>query len=134
MPRWRVRDTGSESIEFAVGFSLFALALLVAAVFYQISAARGTVTVAAREAARAASLASEPAEAAAAANRLVRNQLSDGPCVASSIEVATDTDDFHAGGIVAVTVTCRTRRLLGPSRRIVTCADEVIDRYRGGLP
>ncbi|WP_131770942.1 hypothetical protein [Candidatus Protofrankia californiensis] len=127
-------DTGSFSLEFAVGFAVIVLAILLVAVAYQVRATSAAVTAAARQAARAASLTASPDQARAAASQRVRDRLASGPCQTGTVDVTTDTADFHAGGIVAVTVACQTQRLLGPSRRIVGHADEVIDRYRGGLP
>lgn len=127
------RDAGSYSVEFAVAFAIVLIGILLAAVAYQTSQSTATVNAAAREGARAASLAPSAADARAAASEVVRSRIAPGAGPCTTVDVATATDSFHAAGTVRVTVTCRTGSLLGHHRVVRADADEVIDRYRGGL-
>ncbi len=136
--RWRPRsrgaaDRGSFAVELAAGFGIFVLALAVLAVAFQTRQASDAVGEAVREAARAASLATSPADATRQATDTARAALASSGCAPDSVTLHTDTSDFRAGGWVTVTAHCRVDLLLGPSRWIDSTADEIIDRFRGGL-
>lgn len=127
------RDDGSYAVEFAVAAAVVLLALLIVAVAYQASQSSAAVTAAAREAARAASLAASPAEAESAADQIVHARITPGSGPCTDVSVVTTTTSFHAAGTVHVAVTCRTASLFGHRRVVHASADEIIDRYRGGL-
>ncbi|WP_239309763.1 hypothetical protein [Frankia sp. Cj3] len=131
--RIRHWDAGSFSLEFAAGWAIFLLAVVVVVVVYQAQESGTAVTTAAREAARAASLTADQDEAVAAATSLARTLLAESVCNRNSIDVTTATDGFRAGGTVTVAVSCRTDPPIGPSRTVRATAEEIIDRYRGGL-
>jgi len=131
-PQPDCRDRGSYAVEFAAGWAIFLLAVAIVVVAFQTEQARSGVRDAAREAARAASLAATSDAARQQADAVARRVLTGGSCAAGS--VAVDVSEFGAGGIIAVTVRCRIRVVLGPSRTAEASSDEVIDRYRGGLP
>jgi Flp pilus assembly protein TadG len=133
-PQPECRDRGSYAVEFAAGWAIFLLAVAIIAVAFQTEQARSGVRDAAREAARAASLAATSDDARQQADAVARRALAGGSCAAGSENVAVDVSEFGAGGIIAVTVRCRIRVVLGPSRTAEASSDEVIDRYRGGLP
>jgi Flp pilus assembly protein TadG len=126
-------DDGSYAVEFAVAAALVLIALLLLAVTYQTSQSSAAVTAAAREAARAASLAPSAEDAEAAADQTVRARITPGQGPCADVSVTTTTTSFRAAGTVSVAVTCRTGSLLGHRRVMHATADEVIDRYRGGL-
>jgi Flp pilus assembly protein TadG len=136
LPRLRHRpadDEGSYSVEFAIAAALVLVALLLVAVAYQTSRSSAAVTAAAREAARAASLAPTAADAEAAADQTVRARITPGAGPCADVSITTTTTSFRTAGTVSVAVTCRTASLLGHRRILRASADEVIDRYRGGL-
>jgi len=130
--RWSGRDDGSFAVELAAAFGAWVLGIVVLAVAYQVQASSNGVAHAAREAARAASLTSDPSTAARTARETATDRLAAGTCQPHSVAVEVDTTEFHAGGTVTVIVRCRTDPPIGPSRTLTATADEVIDRYRGG--
>ncbi|EYT91125.1 hypothetical protein ThrDRAFT_03227 [Frankia casuarinae] len=127
------RDRGAYSVEFAAGWLIFLMAVAILAVAFQAQQARSGVRHAAREGARAASLAATPADAEQQADMVARRALTASSCAAGSETVSTDVTGFGAGGVVTVTAGCRVHLVLGPSRTVTASRDEVIDRFRGGL-
>lgn len=131
-------DRGSVAVELAVVAPAFLILMLLVVFAGRVSEADGNVQRAASEAARAASLRQHPADGAADARAVAEANLAAAgvPCAELAVEV--DTEDFRAGGSVAVTVVCSTSMadvtLLGvPGERTFQArAVEVIDRYRGG--
>jgi Flp pilus assembly protein TadG len=130
--RWRT-DEGSYAVELAAAFAAWVLGVGVLAVAYQIQASGNAVAHAAREAARAASLAADPGAAVRLAGETAGNRLAQSPCEPSSVGVDVDITDFRAGGTVTVSVACRTDPPIGPVRTLRSSADEIVDRYRGGV-
>lgn len=127
------RDSGSFAVEFASGFGIVVAAILLIAIAHQTSQSGAAVTGAAREAARAASLAPTVDGARHAAEQLVQERLNDtGACAELTVE--TTTSHFRAAGTVQVTVTCRTNSLLDWQRTLRATGESVVDRYRGGTP
>jgi Flp pilus assembly protein TadG len=124
---------GSASVEFAAAFGVWILGVAVLAAAYHLQATSNVVAHAAREAARAASLAADPGAAARVARQTASARLAQSPCEPGSVGVEVDTSDFRAGGIVVVSVHCRTDPPIGPVRILRSSADEVVDRYRGGV-
>lgn len=68
--------------------------------------ARGRLTGAARDAARAASLTSTPHAATVAAHDTALTDLAGAGLECASPQVMTDTNQFHPGGLVRVTIRC----------------------------
>jgi hypothetical protein len=128
-----LHDEGSVSVELGAGIGAWVLGVLVLATAYQVQASNDDVAHAAAEAARAASLTAAPADAADVAARTAAQRLITGPCQPGTVTVEADVADFRAGGVVRVTVVCRTRPPIGAARTLTYTAEEVIDRYRGGL-
>ncbi|MBL7498767.1 pilus assembly protein [Frankia sp. CNm7] len=131
------RDQGSFSVELALAWPILILGLLVLAVTATNIGARTDVARAAREAARAASLATTPAQATAIADATARANLTTGTCTDAVIRADFTVTGPGPGdlGLVTVTVTCRTRPVpgLALSRQLHATSDAVLDRYRGGL-
>jgi Flp pilus assembly protein TadG len=134
--RLRLEDRGAAAIEAAI-VAPFLVALMLLVVFAgRVSEADGSVRRAASEAARAASLRQDPADAVRAAEDTVAANLATVGVDCDPLTVEVDTADFAAGGTVGVTVTCRTSMgdvtLLGiPARQTFRVHEvEVIDRYR----
>jgi Flp pilus assembly protein TadG len=125
-------ERGSFAVELAAGFGAWVLGIVVLATAYQIQASSNVVAHAAREAARAASLAADPMTATRVAEQTVVDRLASSPCEPGTAAVEVDTTRFGADGAVTVTVTCRTDPPIGPDRSLTAFADEVIDRFRGG--
>ncbi|ABW10813.1 conserved hypothetical protein [Parafrankia sp. EAN1pec] len=133
-PRPRAeRDGGSFAVEFAAGFGIVVAAILLIAVAHQTSQTGAAVTGAAREAARAASLAPTADGARDVAELLVQERFTDNTACAE-LAVETTTSRFGAAGTVQVTVTCRTKSLLGWQRTLRATGESAVDRYRGGTP
>ncbi|EFC82843.1 TadE/TadG family type IV pilus assembly protein [Parafrankia sp. EUN1f] len=126
-------DRGSFAVEFAVGWTVLLLALVVLAVAFTVPYARATVRHAARESARAAALAL-PQDAYYAADATAQRLLAGGVCEEDSVLVFTDLSDYGPGGTVTVTIDCRVRLLIGAPRFVTATSEEIIDRYRGGIP
>jgi hypothetical protein len=126
-------DAGSAALELAVGVFAWAAGLLLVASAYQLLGSRDDVAHAAGAAARAAAMAPTVREAAEAARVTAERRLAIGPCERGSVTVRVDGRDFRAGGTIQVDVSCRTDPLLGGTRTVTATADEVLDRYRGGL-
>ena len=131
-----VDDRGLAAVEMAI-VAPFLVAMLLLVVFVgRVSEADGTVRRAASEAARAASLRQDPADAAEAAQTTVDANLSASGVACESLTVDVDTSVFGPGGRVAVTVTCDASMsdvaLLGVpgTRAFEAHAVEVVDRYR----
>ena len=129
-------DRGLAAVEAAI-VAPFLVAMLLLVVFVgRVSEADGNVRRAASEAARAASLRQDPADATEAALSTVDANLSESGVACETLTVDVDTGAFRPGGRVEVTVTCDASMsdvaLLGvPGARTFSAHEvEVIDRYR----
>jgi Flp pilus assembly protein TadG len=137
-PRSCSDDRGIAAVEAAVVAPVLIALLMLVVLAGRISEADGNVRRAASEAARAASLVQDPAEAIDAARSTVDANLAAAGVQCQELTVAVDTREFHAGGRVAVTVTCvasmRDVTLIGVpgARRFQAHEVEVIDRFRSG--
>lgn len=103
----RIReDRGETTLEFAILMPI--VLIMIVAVMYagRLTGTESTVTDAAQAGARAASLARDPGEAAAAGQAAAQATLPLGgvQCVSSSVNV--DTSEWFDPGFVTVTVTC----------------------------
>ena len=133
----RPPDLGSVAVELTLLVPLFVVLLLAIVHGGRVLHARTQVRAAAESAARAASLARTPRDAAAAAQTAaLQNRVSGASCRSMHVEV--DLASFHPGGAVAVTVHCTANLsdlgLLGVpgSRTISARSVEVVDRWRAG--
>lgn len=132
------RQRGAASTELVLLTPVIIVLLLLLAFAGRLAGARSDVVAASRDAARAASIARSPAEAAHAARDAARIVLQDTGvrCAADDENVSVDVSDFRPGGSVSVTVRCaiplRDLGLLGiPGDRVASAtAVEVVDRFR----
>ena len=88
---------------------LLVLLALVAVGFGRTASTRLEVNSAARQAARAASLARDPDTAAAQARATAQAALAEDRVTCADLRVTVDTADFTPGGTVTVAISCTTR-------------------------
>lgn len=99
------RERGSAAVELVLVTPALVVLLLFVVFAGRLSSARADVDRAARDAARAASLARTPADAVSAAEATTRTAL--GQAVACArLDVSADVTDFSPGGTVTTSVTC----------------------------
>lgn len=133
-------EGGGASLELVLLVPALLLLLLLVVAGGRVVQARGDADAMARDAARAASVARSPAEAAARAEAMVRERVGDGGVQCREPAVVTDTAAFRPGGLVSVAVTCHVDladvSALGVSttRTIEGRASEVVDERRGVRP
>ena len=134
--RLRTGEEGSVATELVLLTPLLILMLLFVVALGRTVSARLEVDGAAAQAARAASIARDPATATAMAEQAATTALGSDHVTCRSLTVTTDTADFVPGGQVAVTVTCTVdlADLLGlrlpASQTLSSTATSVIDTYR----
>ncbi len=129
-------ETGSVVAELVLLTPLLILVLLFVVALGRLAGARIDVDGAAAQAARAASIARDPATAAAMAQQTATAALGSDNVTCAQLSVSTDTAQFQPGGVVAVTVTCTvslsdlTGLRLPASESISSRFVEVVDTYR----
>lgn len=129
-------ETGSVTAELVLLTPLFILLLLFVVALGRLAGARLDVDGAASQAARAASIARDPASAAAIAQQTAHAALGTDDVTCAHLSVITDTAQFAPGGSVAVTVTCGVSLSdlsglrLPVSESVSSHFVAVIDRYR----
>ena len=138
--RWRGElgrdESGSVTAELVLLTPLLILMLLFVVALGRLSGARLEVDGAAAQAARAASIARDPATAVAMATQTATAALGSDHVTCSQLTVSTDTAQFAPGGSVAVTVTCHvalsdlTGLRLPASEPVTSRATAVIDAFR----
>jgi hypothetical protein len=128
------RDAGSASLELVLLAPVLVLGLLLVVWCGRLAEARGAVTLAAGQAARAGSMAAHarmvPVAQAAARATL---RLNDSPCAALGVSADVQVSSEPGGSAVSVTVGCTSRvDGLGPfaSRHATARARSPIDHYR----
>jgi Flp pilus assembly protein TadG len=138
--RARARDGGSAAAELVLVTPLLIVVLMLIVAAGRLVDARLQVDSAARQAARAASIARDPAAAVAQADATARAALASEHITCSSLTVSPDTAAFRPGGQVTVQVTC-TVSLAGlallhiPGAQTLTARfTSPIDVYRGAGP
>jgi Flp pilus assembly protein TadG len=130
------REAGSVATELVLLTPLLLLMLLFVVALGRTVSARMEVDGAAAQAARAASIARDPATASAMAQQAATTALGSDGVTCGNLTVSTDTADFAPGGQVQVTVTCHVdlADLVGlrlpASQSISSTATSVIDVYR----
>jgi Flp pilus assembly protein TadG len=130
------REAGSVATELVLLTPLLLLMLLFMVALGRTVSARLEVDGAAAQAARAASIARDPATATAMAQQAATTALSSDGVTCAGLTITTDTADFTPGGQVKVTVTCHVdlANLVGlrlpASQAISSTATSVIDVYR----
>ena len=134
--RLRTGEEGSVATELVLLTPLLVLMLLFVVALGRTVSARMEVDGAAAQAARAASIARDPATATAMAEQAATTALGSDHVTCADLTVTTDTADFAPGGQVAVTVTCTVdlADLVGlrlpASQSISSTSTAVIDLYR----
>lgn len=139
-PRWREalrsEESGSVTAELVLLTPLLILLLLFVVALGRLSGAGLNVDGAAAQAARAASIARDPATALAMATQTATAALGSDHVTCDQLTVSTDTAQFAPGGSVAVTVTCHvalsdlTGLRLPASESVTSRATAVIDAFR----
>ena len=99
-------ESGSVTAELVLLTPLLLLLLLFVVALGRLSGARLEVDGAAAQAARAASIARDPATAVAMATQTATAALGSDHVTCAQLTVSTNTAQFAPGGSVAVTVTC----------------------------
>lgn len=133
-------DRGSASLELVLVTPVLVALLLFAVLAGRLAQARADVDRAARDAARAASLARSSESAVLDGEAAARATLAEGGVSCTHLDVTVDTSRFSAGGTVAATVTCAVTltdlSLLGVpgSRTLNARFAQPVDTYRGLEP
>jgi Flp pilus assembly protein TadG len=134
--RLRRDEAGSVTAELVILTPLLILFLLFVVALGRMAGARIDVEGAAAQAARAASIARDPASAQQAAQQTANQALGSDHVTCAHLAVATNTAQFVPGGSVAVTVTCSvslsdlTGLRLPTSESVSSRFVAVIDQYR----
>ena len=134
--RLRRDESGSVTAELVLLTPLLILLLLFVVALGRLSGARLEVDGAAAQAARAASIARDPATATAMATQTATAALGSDHVTCGQLTVVTDTAQFVPGGSVAVTVTCHvalsalTGLRLPASESVTSRVTAVIDTFR----
>jgi Flp pilus assembly protein TadG len=130
-------DRGSASLELVLITPALIVLLLFVVFVGRLEQARGDVDRAARDAARAASIARSSDEARSQGEAAARSTLQSGGVSCRGLTVDVNVDAFAPGGSVDARVSCDVDladvALLGvPGRRPLTAAfSEPVDVYRG---
>jgi Flp pilus assembly protein TadG len=129
---------GSASLELVLVTPVVLLLLLFVVCAGRLAEARADVDRAARDAARAASIARDPSSAEDAGISAASATLESGGISCRSLDVSVDVSRFTAGGTVATTVSCTVdladlAALRVPGTRTLTATFvEPIDAFRSG--
>ena len=129
---------GSASLELVLVTPVVLLLLLLVVCAGRLAEARADVDRAARDAARAASIARDPSSAEDAGTSAASATLESGGISCRSLDVSVDVSRFTTGGTVATTVSCTVdladlAELRVPGTRTLTATFvEPIDTFRGG--
>lgn len=100
------REAGSAAVELTLLTPLLLMFLLVVVALGRMATARADVDGAARDVARAASMARDPFAAQQSSRDVAAATLAERGVTCRSLEVTVDTSAFRAGGWVAADVTC----------------------------
>ncbi|HUE28350.1 MAG TPA: TadE/TadG family type IV pilus assembly protein [Solirubrobacteraceae bacterium] len=129
-------ESGSVATELVLLTPLLIVLLLFVVALGRLTSARLNLDGAAAQAARAASIARDPATAAATAQQSATAALGSDGVGCTNLSVNTDTADFAPGGEVSVTVTCTVglAGLVGlrmpASETMSSTSTSVVDTYR----
>jgi Flp pilus assembly protein TadG len=129
-------EQGSAAVEIVLLTPVLVVLLLFVVFVGRLSAARGDVQAAAKDAARAASIARGPDSAREAGTKAARRSLNDGGVECRSLDVRIGADEFRPGGTVTAALTCTLDlsdlTLLGVpgSRTVAAMFREPVDTFR----
>ncbi|HET9733497.1 MAG TPA: TadE family protein [Acidimicrobiales bacterium] len=143
--RWSVHsgsgaEEGSAALEVALVTPLLLVALLFVIGLGRLASARGQIEQAARDAARAASIARTPGTAQADAEQAAAADLAGDHLTCGQLNVAVDAASFRPGGTVAVDLGCTVSLAdvvaagFPGTHRLTATAVAPVDRYRGSGP
>ena len=130
-------DQGAASVEMVLLTPALLVLMLLVVAGGRLAGTRGQVDAAARDAARAGTIARSPGDARREALEAARTRLDAGSVGCRTLTVAVDTAGFRAGGHVATTVTCivdlgdLTLLSLPGARTVSASAVEPVDTFRG---
>lgn len=130
-------ERGSASLELTLVTPAIVVLLLFAVGAGRLAQARAEVDAAARDAARAASIARSPEAASAEGISAAQATLEEGGVTCRDLAVAIDTAGFAPGGSVGATVTCTvdlgdlTLLRVPGSRTVSAHFVHPLDTYRG---
>ena len=131
------RERGSASVELVLATPVLVALMLLAVAGGRLASARGEVDAAARDSARAASIARTPAAAERDGRAAAEATLSNQHVTCRTLTVTVDVTDFQPGGTVTSTVACAvalgdlTGLGLPATRTISTSFVAPVDRFRG---
>ena len=131
---------GSAAVELVLVTPVLIALMLFVVAGGRLAASRADVDAAARDGARAASIARSPALADRDGNTAAEATLTDRDVSCRALTVTVDTSEFRPGGAVAATVSCEVdlADLTGlglPGRRTVSSRFvEPVDTFRGVTP
>lgn len=134
------RDGGSAAVELTLLTPLLIMLILLIVTAGRLVQARLEITTAAAEAARAASLARDPATATANAAATAGSALAGQHLTCTGLAITTDTSRFQPGGYVSVHVSCTTSLAgltllhLPGAETLAGQASAPVDTYRGIRP
>jgi len=130
-------ERGTAVLELALLVPLFMMFVFVAVGLGRLGLSRGNIDAAARDAARAGSLARTSDDAVAAATAATNDSLAANNLTCADLAVNVDTGQFRPGGFVRVDVSCRVEMsdLVGmwtPGASTMSArAVAVVDTHRG---
>lgn len=130
-------DTGSMSLELVLVTPVLLLLLMLIVLGGRYAQARADVDAAARDAARAASIARAVSGAQVAGHDAARASLREGGVTCRRLDVSVDASAFAPGGLVTATVSCTVdlgdlAGLRVPASRVFSSSfSEPVDTYRG---
>lgn len=133
----RAHQRGGAATELVLATPLIVVLVLFIVFLGRITQTTAEIDGAAHSAARAASMARDPASAVLAANQMASGALHGQHVTCTPLAVEVDTSQFRPGGEVAVTIMCTVSFAdLGPlhvpsSETLSTHFVEPIDRFEG---
>jgi Flp pilus assembly protein TadG len=133
-------ERGSAAVELVLATPILVALMLFAVAGGRLSSTRAEVDAAARDGARAASIARSPGTAERDGQAAAEAALADRGLSCSNLTVTVDTTDFRPGGIVAATVGCDvdlsdlTGLGLPGARTLSAHFAEPVDAFRGITP
>lgn len=135
-----MNERGSATLELVLLTPVLLLMLMFVVFLGRLGEARNDVDRAARDAARAASIARDATDADSAGRTAASETLASGGVTCRQLDVQLDTSAFSAGGEVRATVSCTVDlgdmvelRLPGSETMTASFA-EPVDTYRGVRP
>ena len=135
--RWLGGDEGSAAAEIAIVTPLLVIMVLFMVFLGRLTEARAVIADAAHQAARAASIATDPAAAQAQAQQAAATALAGRGLACQHFTVNVSLAGFRPGGTVRATITCTAAMsdlwlLRVPGSQTLTASfASVIDTYRG---